>query len=153
VHRRPGLADGFWDYDADYRRIGYGDSAFVAQKLAGERPTWSGNVSGPFPAAEQLRIALAALPRTTPVVLVRSPIYIAGQPRPGSDAEKGDQACRNAFVALARERPLTRLVDWSVDRPENRQMENYFDKSHFRAGIARLLEADIAAALRARNPG
>jgi hypothetical protein len=149
---RPARRDGFWDYDADYQRIGYGDPAFVAQKLAGERPTWSGNVSGPFPAAEQLRIALAALPRTTPVVLVRSPIYIAGQPRPGSDAEKGDQACRNAFVALARERPLTRLVDWSVDRPENRQMENYFDKSHFRAGIARLLEADIAAALRARNP-
>jgi hypothetical protein len=150
---RPARRDGYWDYDADYRRIGYGDPTFVARKLAGDRPTWSGNVNGPFPAAEQLKIALAGLPKSTPVVLVRPPLYIAAQPLPGTDADKGDQACRVAFAALARERPLTTLVDWSVDRPENRQMENFFDRTHFRAGTARLLEADIAAALRAKNPG
>jgi hypothetical protein len=150
---RPARRDGYWDYDADYRRIGYGEPAFVASKLAGERPTWSGNVHGPFPAAEQLRIALAALPKSTPVVLVRPPLYIGAQPAPGSDADKGDRACRAAFAAVARDRPLTTLVDWSVDRPENRQIENFFDKTHFRAGTARLLEADIAAALRAKNPG
>ena len=58
-----------------------------------------------------------------------------------------DAACRDAYARLAAERPRTALVDWRVDRPENREPDNYFDHTHYRRKIAGPLAADIAAAI------
>jgi len=82
-----------------------------------------------------------------PVILVRPPNFASALPIPGSPGAAADAACLGAFSALAAGRPRTVLVDWRTDRPENREPDNYFDHTHYRLGIARLVEADIAAAL------
>src|SRR5262249_34825482 len=98
---------------------------------------------------DALRRTLSAFPASTRIVLVRPPVYVTALPQPGSDAARENDGCRAAFAALARERPATALVDWAVERAENLDATNYFDRTHYRAPLARRLEADIAQALKA----
>ncbi len=139
--------DGYWDYEADYLRIGYGDMNHVRAKLAGERPT-QGAIPDRFGAADALKGVLATLAPQTRVVLVHPPRYISFVPEPGSAAAKQDEACRAAYRTLAASRPNTAIVDWSGDRPDNRIPENFFDKTHYRHPVARAIERDVAGAIR-----
>ncbi len=148
--RRPetrARADGYWNYEPDYLRIGYGEMAHVRAKLAGDRPT-RGSPLAAYPAAQRLAAVAAAMPATTALVLVRPPRHVSGVPVPGSDAARADGACLDAYRAIAESRPRTAILDWAVDRPENRIDENFFDRTHYRAPVARLVEADIAATIR-----
>ena len=83
----------------------------------------------------------------TPLILLRPPVYHTELPVPGSADAAADKACRDAFAALAERRPRTVLIDWRRDRPELHDPNQFFDHSHYRQPIARLVEADIAAAL------
>ena len=58
-------------------------------------------------------------------------------------------ACRKAFADFAVRRPRTTLLDWRVDRPEMHDSNLFFDHTHYRQPIARLIEADLARAIRA----
>jgi hypothetical protein len=40
------------------------------------------------------------------------------------------------------------VVDWQTERPETRRPDLFFDPLHYRQPLARMIEADIAAALR-----
>jgi hypothetical protein len=144
---KPARPDGFWDYDADYRKIGYGEANFVHSKLAGERQIASYNPRAYFPAAEKLAAVLAKLPPPTAVLLVWPPVFIAEQPVPGSPMDATWRACHQAYADIAAGRPRSAMLDWAVDRPENRVEENFFDKTHYRGALAAEVEADIAAAL------
>ncbi|KPF71560.1 hypothetical protein IP69_06205 [Bosea sp. AAP35] len=53
----------------------------------------------------------------------------------------------NAFAALAARRPRTALIDWRIDRPELHDPNQFRDPGHYRQPLARLVEADIEAAL------
>jgi hypothetical protein len=140
-------ADGFWNYEEGYEVQGFHSDPARRARLLEPIQTSGGNATGPFPAAEQLRALLARLAPDVPVVLLRPPNFASALPVPGSADAAADAACRNAFAELAASRPRTALIDWRVDRRENREPDNYFDHSHYRLGIARLVEADIAAAL------
>lgn len=139
--------DGFWDYDADYEARGGHDDAARRAHLLEPVAVGGGNATGPFPAAEALRALLALQAPDVPVILLRPPNFVSALPVPGSPDAAADSACRKAFAELAASRPRTALIDWRIDRPENREPDNYIDHSHYRLGIARLVEADIAAAL------
>lgn len=139
--------DGYWDYEPDYLSIGYGDMAHVRSKLAGQRPTYAGDTNPPIPAAGLLKQELTRLPASSSVVMVFPPRYINHIPVQGSDADKAEQVCHDAFRRIAAERPNTHIIDWSRDRPENRAETNFFDMTHYRGVIARMVEADIAAAI------
>ncbi|WP_164547373.1 MULTISPECIES: hypothetical protein [unclassified Bosea (in: a-proteobacteria)] len=43
--------------------------------------------------------------------------------------------------------PKTALINWRIDRPENREPDNYFDHTHYRQRSAGPLGADIAEAI------
>lgn len=139
--------DGYWNYEEGYEVQGFHSDPARRAKLLAPNEAGGGNATGPFPAAEKLRALLARQAPDVPVVLLRPPNFVSALPVPGSADAAADTACRNAFAALAASRPRTALVDWRIDRPENREPDNYFDHSHYRLGIARLVEADIAAAL------
>lgn len=139
--------DGYWDYEPNYASQGYDADPAIRAKLDGTGEALTRNLTGRYPAAEQLAALLATAPATLPVILVRPPVYRTALPAPGTSDSSSETACRDAFGALAAKRPRTALIDWRRDRPELRDPNQFFDHSHYRQPIARLVEADIAAAL------
>jgi hypothetical protein len=139
--------DGFWDYEAGYEAQGFHDDPKRRARLREHVDNSGGNITGPFPAVLALSELLERMAPGIPVVLVRPPNIATALPEPGTDEERADIACRAVYADYAASRPKTALVDWRIDRPENREPDNYFDHTHYRRPIARLLEADIAARL------
>ncbi|MBS7704187.1 hypothetical protein [Chelatococcus asaccharovorans] len=144
-------ADGYWDYEPVYAALGY-DTPERRQALLGPDTEIEINLTGRFGAAEALAERLAYVPPETTVILVRPPVYVTGLGAPGSDMARTDAACRAAHEAVAAGRPNTYLIDWRVDRPETRNRDAFIDHSHYRKGLARLMEADIAAILNKTRP-
>jgi len=139
--------DGYWDYEPNYVGLGYASNPEIRARLqARSDGGGGGNATGPFPAASRLEALLSAAPDTA-LVLLRPPLYATAMPLPGSADAAANEACTRAFAALAERRPKTVLIDWRRDRPELRDPNQFFDHSHYRSPIARLIEADIAAAL------
>lgn len=136
--------DGYWDYD-DGRA--HPERPQRQAELSQFAETGGGNGHGPFPAATDLEAAMGAAPGTA-LLLVRPPVYATALPRPGSADEAADAACREAFAALARRRPLTVLIDGRTDRPELQDANLFFDHGHYRQPLARLMEERIGQALR-----
>lgn len=140
--------DGYWDYEANYLALGYDRDPTKRAELERLQATSGGNMHGPHPAAGALEALMKASPDTA-LILVRPPVYRTELPVPGSADAAADNACRNAFAALTARRPRTALIDWRRDRPELHDPNQFFDHNHYRQPIARLVEADIAAALAA----
>ena len=122
-----------------------------AQAIAQANLAGGGNVDGPFPAATGLEELMRTAPAETALILLRPPVYVTALSKPGTRDAAADAACRKAFADLAARRPRTALVDWRVDRPELRDSSLFFDHSHYRQPISRLVEADIAEAIRKLN--
>jgi hypothetical protein len=40
------------------------------------------------------------------------------------------------------------VVDWRIDRPETRDPASFFDAPHYREPVARMIERDVAEAIR-----
>lgn len=139
--------DGYWDYEAGYEVQGFHSDPVRRARLLEPLDVSGGNATGPFPAAVELRALLDRLAPRVPVVLVRPPNFVSALPAPGSAAASADAACRDAYSRLATERPHTALIDWRIDRPENREPDNYFDHTHYRHQVATPLGTDIAAAI------
>ncbi len=140
--------DGYWDYEPNYIGMGYDRDPGKRAALEQPGPSGGGNASGPWPAVQALETLMQAAPGT-PLILVRPPVYRSVLPVPGSADDAAEAGCRGAFAALAARRPLTALIDWRRDRPELHDPNQFFDRSHYRQPIAQLIEADIAAALKA----
>ncbi len=143
--------DGYWDYESGYGVQGYGANPEIIARLEKPIEAGGGNVDGPFPAATGLEELMRTAPAETALILLRPPVYVTALSKPGTRDAAADAACRKAFADLAARRPRTALVDWRVDRPELRDSSLFFDHSHYRQPIARLVEADIAEAIRKLN--
>jgi hypothetical protein len=139
--------DGYWDYEAGYEAQGYVADPKLREALREQVDISGYNLTGHFPPAIALRELLERAASDVPVVLVRPPNIVTALPVPGTAGADADAGCLNAYTKLAAERPRTALVDWRVDRPENREPDNYFDHTHYRRKIAVPLTADIAAAI------
>ncbi|MCO5092202.1 hypothetical protein [Bosea sp. (in: a-proteobacteria)] len=140
--------DGYWDYESGYDVQGYGTDPEIRAKLEKPLESGGGNIDGPFPAAAGLEALMRTAPAETALILLRPPVYVTALPKPGTPDAAADAACRKAFADLAARRPRSALVDWRVDRPALNDSTLFFDHSHYRQPIARLVEADIAEALR-----
>ena len=96
-----------------------------------------------FPALRWLDDVLGDLPAGTNVMLVFPPVHIAAQPAPGSSAATRDQACKDEVAALGRRRGAA-VVDFRLPSEVTTSDANYWDRLHFRVGIA----ARFASALK-----
>jgi hypothetical protein len=143
--RPPARPDGFYDYERVYRQINY--EAGTPERLARVEPAGSVNLTGRFPALEALDGFLRDVPPETIVVLLRPPVFINGLPVPGSDYASSERQCREQLSKIAQARPRTVVLDWRVDRPETRSAANFYDHIHVRRALARVLEAELAAAV------
>jgi hypothetical protein len=140
-------ADGLMDYVPRYRAAGADTPEIVSRKLVQPRPTLPFTSLADFPAAGGLRQILGRLPAATVVIFAWEPIYITMVPEPGSAAEDALNVCHTAFQEIAAARPRTAIVNWSVDRPENRDPANFLDRVHYRHRVAAAFAEDIAGGL------
>ncbi|MCJ2112211.1 hypothetical protein MKK64_13545 [Methylobacterium sp. E-025] len=147
-------ADGWWDYEPDYLKLGFGGGDRRAPSAGPPVPdTPDPHKAGPFPAAARLTVMLARVPPATPVVLVFPPIHASALPRPGTARAAAEQACKAAIAAAVATHPLGSVLDERRDTPETHEDAQFFDQSHYRHPIARALTDAVAAAIvRLRGP-
>jgi hypothetical protein len=137
--------DGYWDYEADYLRLGQ----LRPEMLARRAPDYAAlNRAGRFPAAERLRAAAGALPADLSLVLVFPPVLRAFLPPANASDAAIEQACKAALSQAVLVHPHAAVLDWQVDRAETRDPGLFFDATHYRRPVAEAIEADIAALLR-----
>jgi hypothetical protein len=98
-------------------------------------------------AAPLLAEFLARLPHDLPVVLVIPPRYYEPDVAPNVRVVARQKGCSDAFRKVARSRPNTALLDFVAQR-DIAGPDEFWDPIHYRASVARRMEAAIAAALR-----
>lgn len=140
-------ADGFDDYEAN-RTWSLADMRRVAKTQA-PSPTPAGKVVPEIPAAAALAAFTDALPPQTVVVALFPPVHVSVLPKPETEAGAALAACKQAIGMIAAARPsrLT-VVDYLRADELTHAEENFWDGTHYRGNIARLIESDIAAAVR-----
>ena len=101
-----------------------------------------------FPAMERLDDQLAALDPDTRIIVLMPPVHASGLPPAGSAAADTLAQCKGALQRLATARRHGAFVDFAVDGDIARAPENFMDVSHYRAGVARQIEDQLARTLR-----
>lgn len=146
--------DGYWDYEPNYLNLGYDTRPEVRARL--EKPYYASEPTFErdpkegqrrFPVADRLKALADSLPPETALILVHPARYKSYLPPPGTEEDYQDRACKAAMKAAVAGHPRSAVVDWRIDRPENRNPGYFFDLSHYRQPIAMAIENDIAKAL------
>jgi hypothetical protein len=136
--------DGYWDYEVNYRNLGYLVRPERRQALEVERHVLASNTTGNYPAAVALEKALKSLPASSAVIMVHPPAYVASLPVPSDPRWENDARCKQAFAKVAASRPRTIVVDWRKDGAHARDPSLWFDSTHYSQAIAVMIEADLA---------
>jgi hypothetical protein len=85
------------------------------------------------------------------VVIVMPPQVYTRLPPAGTAAAQFRDACKDRMAQRARRGAGSAFIDFLVDSEIARAPENFMDDEHYRANIARIIEADIAGALGMRR--
>jgi hypothetical protein len=118
---------------------------------ADEFPVGDAGSSPDFPGLIRLDAVLGELPAATPVVIVMPPQFHTRLPPAGTPAAQFRDACKDRIAQRARRGAGSAFIDFLVDSEIARAPENFMDDEHYRANIARIIEADIAGALGTRR--
>jgi hypothetical protein len=140
--RTPSAPDGYWDYE----QLGH------AEYRPAPSPVAPPEAAMDFPAIQPLANFLAGIP-DIPVVLVMPPVIASNLPPPDSYRSARLAICKTALAGLVAGRPHSNFLDFRVDDPLTRDQSNFLDPLHYRAQIARRMEARIAESLRLGNAG
>ena len=115
-------------------------SAVAYEPSPAERAGWR------FPALEWLADVLAHSARWQRIVLVFPPPHVTGMPVAGSRGAAREAECKARITQLAQASGVA-VVDFRFPSPISREARNYWDKLHYRVGIAERLVTDIGRAL------
>jgi hypothetical protein len=128
-----------WDADAARHRLNQAavDAAVPDQDAAAD------NIA----AAPLLAQFLASLPAAVPVALVIPPRYRDPEATPTAPAVARQHACAAAYREVAHGRAKTAMLDF-IEQKDIAGADEFWDPIHYRAAVARRMEAAIAAALR-----
>jgi hypothetical protein len=118
---------------------------FIDGQLKGmTRSPDSADPEAPFPVLQELEQALADLRSDSMVLLAFVPVFSEYTPAASRNGRRL-AACKARVRAIAHARPRTEVLDLRVDGPKVRDPVNFIDATHFGAGLARDVEAGIAA--------
>jgi hypothetical protein len=128
----------------------HGNTSHVNEEIPPVRPVAA--VRGPrnFPALAWLDDLLGRLPPAASRVLVFMPVHVEAQPGQGTDTAAMEADCKRQLTALALRRNA-HLVDFRIPSPITTNDSNYWDRVHFRLGIATRVATEIAEAVRLRR--
>jgi hypothetical protein len=76
------------------------------------------------------------------------PFHVSMLPQPGSDAHSFVDACKTRAQSIAAVGPRTILIDRLQEDEIARDLNNFYDAKHVRDNVVRMMEAEIAAAIR-----
>jgi hypothetical protein len=140
--------DGYHPYDAVFQEHGFMNLDTVLARLnRAKRPVQARYPEGfVFVPPTQLKELLNDHP-TIHFVVYWTPRYLTIIPVPGSPADAEDKRCKLQVAIIAREARNATLVDWSGDRPENRDPRNFYETNHYRDRLAEIIMNDIATKL------
>ena len=80
-------------------------------------------------------------------MIVMAPVYFTWLPKAGSVDEIRLDQCKQVLSRLVAGRPGSAFLDFMRDTPVTRDPTNFMDVAHYRAGVAMLIEGEIAKAL------
>jgi hypothetical protein len=106
----------------------------------------------PFPAIDRLAAELKNAPAGTPLVVVFPPVYFAAQPNDAQSVAVLAE-CKARLARLAAGTPRGGFLDYLVDVPTIRDQASFQDIDHYRAPVARRIEAEIAGVLNRQAVG
>jgi hypothetical protein len=104
-----------------------------------------------FPGLILLDALLGEVPAKTPVVIVLPPQFYTQLPPAGTGGARFRDYCKWQIALRAERGAGSAFIDFLVDSEITRNPENFMDAEHYRANIAQMIEADIAAALKGRR--
>lgn len=141
--------DGYHPYDALFRANGYDDIEYIKSLLDKPKRPTDARYGAPyhFYPPKLLKALIDEAPNAS-FVLFWTPRYVSIIPQPNSTAAGADAACKAAVGNIFPDRPNVAIVDWSEERPENADPANFYETNHYRDSLARIIEIEIAAALR-----
>lgn len=119
----------------------------TAEKLARMSRPSRAAIDAPFPALEGLQQLVREIDPQTRILLFFPPVHISAIPEPGSAAEQRFNVCKARIRNLAASRPNTAYLDMRTESSISKDVEDFFDPTHYRERIARIVEQEIAAAL------
>jgi hypothetical protein len=105
-----------------------------------------------FAAVALLRNFFGELAANTKVILLLPPRYVSSLPAAGSPAAQIEGECKASYRRLVDSRTRTKLIDFAIDNELARSNLNFWDLIHYRATVARQIEATITAALQPKPP-
>src|SRR5262249_16126067 len=135
--------DGYWDYEAG-RTWAFRPEAptnFSPAPTRGQNPKIS------FPEIELLWSTLNNLDSDVPLAIVMPPVFFTELPAHDDPNADLIAQCKGALEKIATQRPRGAFLDFEADGEIARNPENFMDEVHYRAPIARLIEARVASAL------
>lgn len=141
--RQRSAPDGYWDYEKE--GAGEFQPVIMPRDDGGAAPQ---NVSEDFPGIALLGAAIRKLPADVPVVLFVPPAFHTMIPKTGSLAAAEEAACKAALRKLVAGRARSNFIDFRVDNALTRERANFMDFGHYRANIARKMEAGIAESIK-----
>lgn len=106
-----------------------------------ERKAWR------FPALSWLDTYLGALPAETNVMLMWMPVHIAGRPPVGTVRRAREEECKLRVAEIAA-RHKAHDVDFRISSDITRNDLNYWDRLHYRVGIAAQIVGELALAVK-----
>ena len=101
-----------------------------------------------FAALDALDALIGRLPTDTVVVMLFTPYFAGALPEPGSLSGRRLELCKARAETLAGIRNAIYL-DYLQDNAVTRDAANFWDPTHYRIHIARTMENEIAAAVKA----
>lgn len=101
-----------------------------------------------FSGLDALETAIGSVPETTMIVFLFPPQFISALPESGSESWRELKTCKYEVAQRAGRRGNWRYLDFLVDSPDTRDPRNFLDAEHYRAPLARRMEAAIADVLR-----
>jgi hypothetical protein len=101
-----------------------------------------------FPAMDHIVEALDKLAPRSLVVFVYPPAHVSDLPEQGTDDWRATKTCKYELARRVAAHPNWRYLDYFLDTPETRNADNFVDNNHYRAPLARKIEADIGEVLR-----
>jgi hypothetical protein len=143
--------DGYHPFDEAFRKALRTDANGLRDRMNKiSRPTqarYSARLN--FEPPNSLMALIAETDNATHFVLLWTPRYVTIIPAPNTAAARSDKACKLQVLAEFSRRENVRIIDWSgEDRTENLDPDNFYETNHYRDSIARLIDRDIASAIK-----
>lgn len=139
---------------ADARPLGDGGpgaearSRALAVMVSGVRPGSGDTVATQFPLLERLAAFVDGLDEKVAHVFVFPPYHVTEIPIEGSASARSLDACKARVRTIAAGPRRGAVVDWMVENDITRDADNFWDGTHARDHVARMVTDDIAASVR-----